>query len=52
MSKGAFDDLDKESWRQSCFVENGYVLIQIKPGWVLTEKEILNKKEQGMKADW
>ncbi len=32
--------------------ENGVRVNQINPGWVLTEKEILRKKEQGLPDNW
>jgi NAD(P)-dependent dehydrogenase (short-subunit alcohol dehydrogenase family) len=32
--------------------ENGVRVNQINPGWVLTEKEILRKKEQGLSDNW
>lgn len=51
MSKGALMTLTR-NLGDSLFRENGIRVNQINPGWVLTEKEILNKKEQGMKADW
>ncbi|MCM4174115.1 KR domain-containing protein [Arenibacter sp. TNZ] len=51
MSKGALMTLTR-NLGDSLFRENGVRVNQINPGWVLTEKEILNKKEQGMKADW
>jgi len=51
MSKGALMTLTR-NLGDILFRENGVRVNQINPGWVLTEKEILNKKEQGMKADW
>lgn len=51
MSKGALMTMTR-NLGDSLFRENGVRVNQINPGWVLTEKEILNKKEQGMKADW
>lgn len=32
--------------------ENGVRVNQINPGWVLTEKEMLRKKEHGLPANW
>ena len=32
--------------------ENGVRVNQLNPGWVLTETEMLRKKEQGQPADW
>ena len=51
MSKGALMTLTR-NLGDSLFRENGVRVNQINPGWVLTEKYILNKKEQGMRADW
>jgi NAD(P)-dependent dehydrogenase (short-subunit alcohol dehydrogenase family) len=36
----------------SLFRQKGIRINQINPGWVLTEKEKKNKKEQGMKDNW
>lgn len=51
MSKGALMTMTR-NLGDSMFRDYGVRVNQINPGWVLTEKEILNKKEQGMKADW
>lgn len=51
MSKGALMTMTR-NLGDSMFREYGVRVNQINPGWVLTEKEILNKKEQGMEADW
>lgn len=51
ISKGALMTLTR-NLGDSLFRENGVRVNQINPGWVLTEKEIQNKKEQGMKSDW
>lgn len=32
--------------------ENGVRVNQINPGWVLTEREILRKRDQGLEDDW
>lgn len=34
------------------FRENGVRVNQVNPGWVLTEKEIIRKREQGLKDNW
>ena len=34
------------------FRENGVRVNQINPGWVLTDNEFINQKEQGKKDDW
>jgi NAD(P)-dependent dehydrogenase (short-subunit alcohol dehydrogenase family) len=51
MSKGALMTLSR-NLGDSLFREKGIRVNQINPGWVLTEKEVLNKELQGMKADW
>jgi len=51
MSKGALMTLSR-NLGDSLFREKGVRVNQINPGWVLTEKEVLNKEQQGMKADW
>ncbi|WP_026810168.1 SDR family NAD(P)-dependent oxidoreductase [Arenibacter latericius] len=51
ISKGALMTMTR-NLGDSLFREYGVRVNQINPGWVLTEKEILNKKEQGMKSDW
>lgn len=51
ISKGALMTLTR-NLGDSLFRDNGVRVNQINPGWVLTEKEIQNKKEQGMKSDW
>ena len=51
ISKGALMTLSR-NLGDSLFRENGVRVNQINPGWVLTEKEKLNKSEQGLKDDW
>lgn len=51
ISKGALMTMSR-NLGDSLFRENGVRVNQINPGWVLTEKEKLNKSEQGMKEDW
>ncbi|HUH47181.1 MAG TPA: SDR family oxidoreductase [Arenibacter sp.] len=51
ISKGALMTLTR-NLGDSLFREKGVRVNQVNPGWVLTEKEIQNKKEQGMKSDW
>ncbi len=51
ISKGALMTLTR-NLGDSLFRDYRVRVNQINPGWVLTEKEILIKKNQGMKADW
>lgn len=51
VSKGALMTLTR-NLGDSLFRKAGVRVNQINPGWVLTEKEILRKKEQGLKDDW
>lgn len=51
ISKGALMTLSR-NLGDSLFRDYGVRVNQINPGWVLTEKEKLNKKEQGMHEDW
>jgi NAD(P)-dependent dehydrogenase (short-subunit alcohol dehydrogenase family) len=51
ISKGALMTLTR-NLGDSLFRAYGVRVNQINPGWVLTEKEILNKREQGMKENW
>lgn len=51
VSKGALMTLTR-NLGDSLFRQKGIRVNQINPGWVLTEKEKLNKKEQGMKPNW
>lgn len=51
MSKGALMTLSR-NLGDTLFRENGVRVNQINPGWVLTEHEIENKRNQGMKDDW
>ena len=51
VSKGALMTLTR-NLGDSLFRQKGIRVNQINPGWVLTEKEKLNKKEQGMKDNW
>jgi NAD(P)-dependent dehydrogenase (short-subunit alcohol dehydrogenase family) len=51
VSKGALMTLTR-NLGDSLFRQKGIRINQINPGWVLTEKEKKNKKEQGMKDNW
>jgi len=51
MSKGAMMTMSR-NLGDTLFRENGVRVNQINPGWVLTEREIIDKKQQGMKSDW
>ncbi len=51
ISKGALMTLTR-NLGDSLFRDYGVRVNQINPGWVLTEKEKLIKKNQGMKPDW
>jgi NAD(P)-dependent dehydrogenase (short-subunit alcohol dehydrogenase family) len=51
VSKGALMTLTR-NLGDSLFRSKGIRVNQLNPGWVLTEKEKQNKKEQGMKENW
>ncbi|WP_149275786.1 SDR family NAD(P)-dependent oxidoreductase [Pareuzebyella sediminis] len=51
MSKGALMTMSR-NLGDTLFRNNGVRVNQINPGWVLTENEIENKRNQGMKDDW
>jgi NAD(P)-dependent dehydrogenase (short-subunit alcohol dehydrogenase family) len=51
ISKGALVTLTR-NLGDTLFREAGVRVNQINPGWVLTEKEIQRKKEQGLKDNW
>ena len=51
ISKGALMTLSR-NLGDSLFRENGVRVNQINPGWVLTENEFINQREQGKKEDW
>jgi NAD(P)-dependent dehydrogenase (short-subunit alcohol dehydrogenase family) len=51
VSKGALMTLTR-NLGDALFREAGVKVNQINPGWVLTEKEIQRKKDQGYKDDW
>lgn len=51
VSKGALMTLTR-NLGDSLFRSYGVRVNQVNPGWVLTEKEIMNKREQGMKENW
>lgn len=51
MSKGALMTMSR-NLGDTLFRENGVRVNQINPGWVLTEREIVDKKQQGMQSDW
>lgn len=51
ISKGALMTLSR-NLGDSLFRDHGIRVNQINPGWVLTENEKVNQKQQGMKDDW
>ncbi|TDB64639.1 SDR family NAD(P)-dependent oxidoreductase [Arundinibacter roseus] len=51
VSKGALQTLTR-NLGDALFRTHGVRVNQINPGWVLTEKEIQNKREQGLKEHW
>ncbi|MBT8184236.1 MAG: SDR family oxidoreductase [Eudoraea sp.] len=51
ISKGALMTMSR-NLGDTLFRENGVRVNQINPGWVLTENEFVNQKEQGKKDDW
>lgn len=51
ISKGALTTLTR-NLGDTLFRECGIRVNQINPGWVLTEKEIQRKKDQGLREDW
>lgn len=51
VSKGALVTLTR-NLGDALFRDAGVRVNQINPGWVLTEKEIQRKKEQGLNDDW
>ena len=51
ISKGALVTVTR-NLGDTLFRDAGVRVNQINPGWVLTEKEIQRKKEQGLKDDW
>ena len=51
ISKGALMTMTR-NLGDALFRDMGVRVNQINPGWVLTEKEIQRKKEQGLKEDW
>ncbi len=51
ISKGALMTLSR-NLGDSLFREFGVRVNQINPGWVLTEHELINQREQGMPEDW
>ncbi len=51
MSKGALMTMSR-NLGDTLFRENGVRVNQINPGWVLTEREVVDKKKQGMREDW
>ena len=51
ISKGALVTLTR-NLGDTLFRDAGVRVNQINPGWVLTEKEIQRKEEQGLEADW
>ncbi len=51
ISKGALMTMSR-NLGDTLFRENGVRINQINPGWVLTEREVVDKKRQGMREDW
>ena len=51
VSKGALMTLSK-NLGDSLHRDYGVRVNQINPGWVLTEREIQRKREQGLNSDW
>ena len=51
MSKGALMTMTRNIG-DSLFRDKGVRVNQINPGWVLTEREVADKREQGMVEDW
>jgi len=51
ISKGALMTMSR-NLGDTLFRENGVRVNQINPGWVLTDNEFVNQKEQGKKDDW
>ncbi len=51
ISKGALMTLSR-NLGDSLFREKGVRVNQINPGWVLTENELVNQRQQGMKEGW
>lgn len=51
MSKGALMTMSR-NLGDTLFRENRVRVNQINPGWVLTEREVVDKKKQGMREDW
>lgn len=51
ISKGALTTLTR-NLGDTLYREHGVRVNQINPGWVLTEKEVVRKKEQGYRDEW
>jgi len=51
ISKGGLMTMSR-NLGDTLFREHGIRVNQINPGWVLTEREIVDKSKQGMKSDW
>jgi NAD(P)-dependent dehydrogenase (short-subunit alcohol dehydrogenase family) len=51
ITKGALMTLTR-NLGDTLFREDGIRVNQINPGWVLTEKEVIRKREHGLKEDW
>lgn len=51
ISKGALMTMSR-NLGDSLFREKGVRVNQINPGWVLTENELINQRQQGMKEGW
>ena len=51
MSKGAMTTMTR-NLGDTLFREDGVRVNQINPGWVLTEKEMIRKREHGLSKEW
>ncbi|MBL7700531.1 MAG: SDR family oxidoreductase [Chitinophagaceae bacterium] len=51
ISKGGLMTMSR-NLGDTLFRENGVRVNQVNPGWILTEREIIRKREQGMKENW
>ncbi len=51
ISKGALMTMSR-NLGDTLFRENGVRVNQVNPGWVLTEHELINQREQGKDEDW
>lgn len=51
ISKGGLMTMSR-NLGDTLFRENGVRVNQVNPGWILTEREIVRKREQGLKENW